>query len=84
MNIPKISKSDLEKNSMMDYFESDTTDSERDLLSNIFCYINWSITEEVDDDGDLCINGFTIIDNFSMSDLFEKIGIDNSIIKWEN
>jgi hypothetical protein len=84
MNIPKISKSDVGKHSTSEYFTTDMNDSERELINNVFCYINWDITEETDDDGDQCITGFTIIDNFSMSELFEKIGIDNSIIKWEN
>lgn len=39
----------------------------------------WSISETAH-----TIEGYTSMDNFSMSDFFDMIGIDPAVVKWDN
>jgi hypothetical protein len=84
MNIPLITKDDYRRLGIMDYLNSKIPQEDKETINDIFCYINWDISEEIDGAGDEIILGFTIIDNFSMHDLFNRIGIDNLKVNWEN
>jgi hypothetical protein len=56
--------------------------SRPDLSNDAWCYMNWSITTQIIN-SEKYITGFTVIDNFSMSDFFNLIGVDNNIVEWK-
>jgi hypothetical protein len=82
MDLPQISEEDYRRLATVEYYK-DNTESDKETMNNIFCYIRWDINEDTDKDGDECITGATSINNFSMHEIFERIGIDNSKVEWE-
>lgn len=82
MKLPRLARGDVDRLNIMDYFKTDCSESDKAVISDMWGYMNWSVFEEVDGDGNEILSGFTLIDNFSMYELFDRIGIEKSNVDW--
>jgi hypothetical protein len=81
MGLPKIMKEQYELYKELGPWKF--YENNKDLANDISCYINWDLIQKPSPDGTVFLEGFSVIDNFGMHEFFNKIGISDEIVEWD-